>query len=726
MWETLRTSPRSDPEFTRSATELAQSAFRQMIFTTGGIYLAWHFLITISWAETLGPRVWSITAILVSTGVLALRLLPRRAWAAQAVWQVGLAAAITIATYQFRQPSIAFCYVLLPFMAVVTTGWPAGLIAEGMIIALVCWLLASPMPPILSPAYAAGIVSGGALAGLVGWSSSRTLYTVTHWSIFSFNQARQNMEEARQHRAQLARVVKDLDQAYYRLERSNASLVAAWRVADEAERFKAEFATNVSHELRTPLNLIVGFSEMMLTAPESYGGAEIPGPYRSDLNAVHHNAQHLLALVDDVLDLARIEAGKIAIVRGPVDLKDLIAEAVDMLTDYVGAKGLELRVHIAPNLPQLWIDRLRIRQVLLNLLVNAARFTEAGWIAVDISQDDAEVLVRVSDTGQGIPQEDLPKIFQEFRSTEQPLSTWHSGTGLGLPISKKFVELHHGRMGVESTYLQGTTFWFTLPIGPLPAQSASESFATTGQLIRPTNMPRPYASERILVVIHDDPHTAALLQRHMDGYQVIGTTDMAEGVALVRELQAVGMIIDIDQTPPSLPRDIPIVRCSLPSGRRAALAMGADELLVKPVSRGELVGAINRLVLGKTIRRVLIADDDPDVVRLFRRMLNQHVQECLEAYNGEEALRLVREEKPDLIILDLIMPELNGQDVLDHLSDDPVLANIPVLLVSARGQDHTSWQLPAPIHLSKSEGFELGELIRTLEAVFGTLSPGWG
>jgi len=720
MWYGLRMSPEADLDFVRSVTELLQSTLRNLILATGGVYLAWHLVATVTWPEKLGWNAWLITPVIILTCALSLRLLPNYLLTAQAIWQIGLTAAITLAMYVFQRQEIAFFYALLPLMAVVTTGWPGGLLAEAFVIVLMWCLSYSSAMPSLSATYSLGIVAGGAITGLLGWAAAHALLTAIQWHLFSFAQAEKNMEEARQHRAQLARVLKDLDQAYYRLERANAALVAAWKAADEAERFKAEFVTNVSHELRTPLNLIIGFSEMMMTAPESYDGVQLPGPYRSDLNAIYHSAQHLLALVDDVLDLARIEAGKIALARDEVDLASLVAEATDMVCDYIAAKGLELRVHVDSDLPTLWIDRLRIRQVLLNLLVNAARFTERGWISVDVSRQGNEVVVRVTDTGRGIPKQDLPKIFEEFRSTDEPLSTWHSGTGLGLPISKKFVELHRGRMGVESTYLQGTTFWFTLSCTSalVPEQKVSH-------LDRTQPVVRLGASERIIVVVHDDPHIASLLQRYLDGYRVVGATDMEEGVALAEDIRAIALVTDAGKSPPVSPGDVLIIHCPLPSGRRAAMALGADDFLVKPVSRQELWEAINRL--GRPVRRVLIADDDPEVVRLFRRMLRTRipVRGCLEAYNGEEALRLMQVEKPDLVLLDLIMPEVDGRSVLEQMAADPDLADIPVIIVSAKGQDHLSVQLPGPIQVSRPEGFQLGEIVRALEAIFNALAPGW-
>ena len=719
MWRTWRASAQNDPDLAQTTAELAQLTQRRVILATIGAYMLWHFVATITWSQTLGPTVWLTTIIVLTCGGVALRHLSDRLPIAQIVWQFGLFAAITISLLTFREPAIIFLYALLPLMAVITSGLLAGLVAEGAVVAMLAWLSFGPAAGMLPSAYAIGAIAVGGLVGLLGWASSHALFTVTHWSIYSLNQARENMEAARENRAQLARVVKDLDQAYTRLGRTNASLVAAWRAAEEAERFKAEFVTNVSHELRTPLNLIVGFSEMMLTAPESYDGVQVPGPYRSDLNVIHHNAQHLLALVDDVLDLARIEAGRLGLVKEETDIAALVAEATGMVRDYIAAKGLALNLHLDRDLPRIWIDRLRIRQVLLNLLVNAARFTERGSITLEVRHEGDEVVVRVSDTGRGIPEQDLPKIFQEFRSTDQPVSTWHSGTGLGLPISKRFVELHHGRMGVESVYLQGTTFWFALPCAARNGEGEE-----SGALLRP-RLPGTGATERIVVLVHDDPRIAPLLQHHLEGYRVVSHPDVQEGAALARDLTALALVLDEAVAVEPRTIGIPIIRAHLPSSRRLAAAMGADDLLVKPVSRDELLGAIDRL--GRPVRRVLIADDDPDLVRMFHRMLRTRIarQDRLEAYNGEEALRLIASERPDLVILDLVMPEKDGLGVLEHMAGDPACADTAVILVTARGQDYASLQVRGPVAISREEPFQFVEFTRILEGVLGGLSPIW-
>lgn len=718
MWYGLQRSPKAAPDFISSLADLQRSTLRNLILTTAGIYLAWHLTATVTWPERMGWNAWLVTPAMILVCSLSLWLLSRHFLTAQAMWHIGLATTITLAMWVFRRPEVAFLYTLLPFIAIITVGWPAGLLMGALVIGLVSWLVRGVQ--VLPTVYGLEVIAGSILAGLLGWSAARVLLTAIQWYLFSFDQAEKNLEEARQHRAQLTRVLKDLDQAYYRLERANAALVAAWKAADEAERFKTEFVTNVSHELRTPLNLIIGFSEMMMTSPESYDGVQLPGPYRSDLNAIYHSAQHLLALVDDVLDLARIETGKIALTREEVNLAALVAEATDMVRDYIEAKGLELRVSVDPDLPILWVDRLRIRQVLLNLLVNAARFTERGWIHVEVSRQTEEVVVRVTDTGWGISEQDLPKIFEEFRSTSQPLSTWHSGTGLGLPISKKFVELHHGRMGVESTYLKGTTFWFTLPLSPTRAGRQPSI-----HLDRPQPVMRLGASERIVVVVDSDPHIAPLLQRYLDGYRVIGATDISEGAALAESIKALALVTDGDGPPPTLPCETLFVHCPLPSNRRAAMAVGAADLLVKPVSHQQLLTTIDQL--GILVRRVLIADDDPEVVRLFRRMLSTRIpaQDCLEAYNGEEALQVMREKRPDLVLLDLIMPNVDGRSVLEQMAADPELAQVPVILVSAKGQGQTGLRFSGSIQISKARGFQLGEVVQALEAIFSALAPGW-
>lgn len=728
MLYNLRISSRADPAFADAIAELLQSTSRTLMLAVGCIYMLWTLAVTVLlFQRPVGLLAWRIMPVVLLTLPLALWLLPRRLAAAQAVWQSGLAVTITLAIYTFQQPQIAFFYALLPLMTTVSLNWMVGLVVEGAILGLAWWLAYGPLA-LIPGGYVPAVAIAGAITLVLGWIITQALLTVTHWSLFSLKQAHKNMEEARQHRAQLMRTQKSLDQALYQLDRANAALVAAWRAADEAARFKTEFVNTISHELRTPLNLIVGFSEMMMTSPESYGGVPLPTTYRGDMHSIYRNARHLLAVVDDVLDLGRIEAGKIILVREEMDVASVVTEAADMVRDFIVAKGLDLRIKIGPDLPGIWGDCLRIRQVLLNLLVNASRFTEQGWIEVAVSQADEGVLVRVTDTGRGISESDRSKVFEEFHSSDQLLTTWHGGSGLGLPISKKYVELHGGQIGVESTQGKGTTFWFSLPVS-----CASE----TPRSNRALPIIRLRSSEPIIVVAHNDPNVASALQRYLDGYQVVGADTLAAGLARAEEVKAMAVIAE--SSPSSnddacaltrlpIPKDCLLVRCPLPSRQWAATALGVDDVLLKPVSRQTLLNAINRL--GKDVRRILIVDDNPEVVALFQRMLNKHpsIESCLHAYNGNDALNMIRAERPDLVLLDLVMPGMDGRRVLERLAADPDLAKIPVIVVSAEVQSQFSPQavgVSGSIQVIRSGDYQMGEIAQALEAIFKALAPEW-
>lgn len=712
-------SPETSTQSALMTEELAVSTSRTLMLCIGCVYLICHTFVTPTWPDLYGLQMWALAIVLLPTTGLALHVLGRHLLLAQALWQIGLLAAITMAVQLFRNPELAWLYILLPLVATTTICWQAGLGME-VVILLLLWAQRRSAPELISALTWAGIAMGGALTGLVGWASSRALYTVTQWALSAQEQAREHMLEAQERRAALLGVVKDLDQAYYRLERTNAALAAAWRAADEAERSKAAFATSLSHELRTPLNLIIGFSEMMLTSPESYGGVVLPGPYRHDLESICHNSQHLLDLVGDVLDMARIEMTKIVLACSESSLDDLIAEVVAMVSDYVAAKGLDLRVRMAPDLPVLHIDRLRVRQVLLNLLVNAARFTEKGAITIEAESTGDEVLIRISDTGQGIRVEDLPRIFEEFHSTSDTVTSgWPRGTGLGLPISKKLIQLHGGQIGVQSTYMHGTTFWFTLPCQRQEAQQGPP------QLFRPKPPDGPKARQRVLIVVHQDPRVAPMLQRYAAEYDVVGVKALDAGVKLAAELSAVGIIVDSRQPRPTLSGCLPTVICRLPDYRQTAHTIGALDLLIKPISREDLQDALDRL--DGSVEKILIVDDDPEMVSLIRRMLHTHIQagNCWEAYGGQEALRIMRAEKPDLVLLDLLMPGMDGRTVLKEMSRDRELLNTKVIVITAEITDDWEVRDCDEIVVRRREGFRLGEMARVLGAVFGELTPGW-
>ena len=656
---------------------------------------------------------WGIVLTVVGTSWLALRALHKAPIGALLVWAAGALAAIAQAAAAYQQPQVALLFPLVTLAVTMLLGLWAGLgatLATGLLLA---WLGRQPGLETID-AIAGIALWGGAAAGALGWLAARAPLRTAIWALASSAQAQRELDQARVQRALLAKMVQHLDHAYYRLERSNAALVAARQSADEAERFKTEFVTNLSHELRTPLNLIAGFSDVILTAPESYGDVPLPGPYRSDVLAIKRSARHLLDVADDILNLARLEVGRIVLAREETALITLVSEAADTVRDYVAAKGLALRLAIPADLPPLIVDRLRIRQVLLNLLVNATRFTERGAITVEAEQRGERVVVRVCDTGRGIPPAELPHVFTVFHATPAAPSGWSHGAGLGLPISKEFVELHGGEIGVESAHGQGTTFWFALPL-EAPAMHTPSA--------RPARPARPYVplrtSDPVVVVADSAPHLATLLKHTLERYQIV-LASAADGCARVAdELEAVAIV---SHEPLADAGATPLIVCPLPGSIETAQALGANDLLLKPVDQAALFAALDRVE--RPVQRVLIVDDDPDIARLFRRFLATRIpeQHCLYAPSGVEALATLEGEPIDLVLLDLMMPELDGRATLERIRAHERHGDLPVIVVSALSPVESALRRVGPIVVSQRDDFDTGTALRLVTGALAALT----
>jgi len=711
-------------DFKDSIIELQHDTHKALVIAVVVLALIGHFIVGILQPGNL-ILVWGITLFIVVFGWISLVLSKERIQVAQVIWLISLLLYLLLVIYLLKTPEFAYLFALLPFIAVISLGPVGGIAMEVSVTLLTILLFRAPIAPSFREVNDIVIVIGGLITGIIGWVAGNTLITVADWSLYGMEQARKNMEEARSHRGQMTALLKDLDLAYYRLERANSTLIAAYKQVDQAEQFKGEFITRVSHEMRTPLNLIAGYSELILSSPENYGGVELPGPYRGDINSIYTSSQHLLSVVDDILDLARVEVGKLVLTREWVDLSALIQEAADMMRDYLSAKKLELQIHIDGNIKQVLIDRLRIRQVLLNLLVNAARFTDRGIIRIMTQSNEKEVIVRVTDTGRGIAAEIIPKIFDEFRTTAEPGSAWHTGSGLGLPISKRFIELHKGKMGVESALMQGSTFWFSLPYTEInPLQETIEPTAETRYLDSMRKLISPVKNDYAIVLIAEDPRTVSTLKHYLGEYNIIHAHDYKEGFAKAQESKAIALVVNIHEDIPSPPGDLLVIRCPLPDYQKDARAIGAIDFLMKPVSPQQLIKSIQGV--GGSVERILVVDDDLETVKLFQRMLYTYLREgnCLDAYNGLEALQVLRTTRVDLVLLDISMPEMDGYQVLYEMKSDPSLASIPVILLSGLVQDNTG-QLEGMVQIEKQGGFNLGQVVQTVEAVLSVLVPSW-
>lgn len=734
MWYGLHTSSEADPDFVSSATELLKTTSRNLFVTTGSVYLAWHLIATVAWPDKLGWSVWLIALVVSLTSAAFLWLLPRSVLAAQAVWQMGLAGAITLAIYVFRQPQIAFLYSLLPLMAVVTLDWPASLLAEVLVIVLVWWLSSGAAPQLLPAAYCLTVGVGGFLTGLIGWVAVRALLTVTRWSLYSYEKAREKMEEAREQRMELQQIQEDLVQANRELTRLSDRLKAMHQVAEEARRAKEEFVANVSHELRTPLNMIIGFSETIVQAPETYG-EKIPPAVLADLAVIHRNAEHLTGLVDDVLDLSQVEAGQMTLTREHAQFHEIVETAASAIRPLFESKNLYLHTEVSEDVPPIFCDCTRIREVLLNLLSNAARFTEHGGVDVRAWQEGNDIVVAVADTGRGIAARDMSKLFEPFQQVDGSIRRRYGGTGLGLAISKRFIELHGGRIWVESEEGVGTTFFFQLPVAPLmPLSGDAWQRLHTGweywQRTRPSMAPKIEVHPRF-VVFEDGDSLQQLLTRYLDRAEIVPVASLEEAFEELSRVPAQALLVNGASVSKALehihfsvglPTGTPVIVCSILGMREASAALGASDCLIKPVSREALLEALDQLELAG--RTVLIVDDEPDALHLFGRMLASSGRGycVLLARDGQEAMDVLREYHPDVILLDLIMPNMDGFQFLERKNQGPTeFHDIPVVVISAcdlAGQPIVS----SALAVTQGGGLSVRQVLRSIEFVTRDLS----
>ncbi len=740
MWYALRRSPETTTDFVSSAAELLQSMSRNLILTTGGAYAIWYLVGTVMWPDELGWNILIVTPVVLLAFMLSMRLLPKHVLAAQAVWQVGLAAAITLAMVRFQQPMIAFFYTLLPLMAVISVGWPFGLLAEGLVIASVLGLSLSSLVPSLSTVYSVGVIIGGILTGMLGWASAQTVLTLTQWTLFYFERAHERMEEARAQRMELKQTQEDLVLANRELARLSDRLKAMYQLAEEARRAKEEFVANVSHELRTPLNMIIGFSEMITQSPQVYGDT-IPPALLADIAAIQRNSRHLARLVNDVLDLSQVEAGRMALSKEWVSLQEIIEEAALAVRALFESKGLSMEVEISPDLPPVFCDSTRIHQVVLNLLSNAGRFTERGGVRLRAWRDTDAVMVSVTDTGPGIPLEDQERIFEPFQQLDSSIRRRHGGSGLGLSISKRFVEMHEGRMWLESQVGVGTTITFSLPLEiPVPEALARDDsmrwfrpydeYYEYRARTRPSRAPAPRVVPRF-VILEKGETLHRLFDRYVHEVEVVSVRDMDEAIRELNYSPAQILIVNVPPFEPllasmdqliDLPYNTPVVVCWVPGQDEAARRLGVVRYLVKPITREELLSALQELE--DNVESVLLVDDEQEVLQLFGRMLSSsgHGYRVLRAKSGQRALSLLRERKPDVMLLDLIMPGMDGFEVLWEKSQDPTIQDTPVIVISSRdpsGEPIVSDTLT----VTRGGGLSVSDLLTCIRAVSQVLVP---
>jgi len=634
------------------------------------------------------------------------------------VW--GLLALLLCAMVLFAEPWIPF---LAPVVIIVSAMLieRSGFICAVLVGAGGAWLAASGTRAYPFVELMAVLAASAVLTSI----ATRAFYTALDWAWTMQQEAAQRLEVVQEHRAELHRALKSLDIADSVLRRANRDLAAARRQAEQARQIKEQFAANVSHELRTPLNLILGFSEIMCLSPEVYGRTDWPAALRQDVFQIYRSSRHLLEMIDDILDLSRFEIAGFTLNREPTQLAGLVRDAVEMSQHLFRARDICLETMIADDLPMLEVDRTRIRQVLLNLLANAARFTEHGVVRVEVARGPGDVLISVADTGAGIPADKLAHLFEEFYQVDRALQRQREGTGLGLAISKHFVQAHDGRIWAESQEGIGSKFTFSLPI---PGEHVPVSMLLPGH-------PVEEGLDRVtqpVFVVDPDGEVLSLVRRYLQGYPVIRVeeTDLAEEIARQRPRAIVCNVPPgrlgndenrVSERLTALP--VPIITCSLPSHAWLAEDLGVVACLNKPITSGRLLQEVQRL---GEVRDVMVVDDDRAFCRLIERMLtaDEQTYQVRQAYDGDEALRAMRERRPDLLLLDLIMPSVDGFQVRETMQHDEALATVPVILLTASGyaQDALT-QRAHGIVVEQPGGLKPSETLLCLEAIVRTLQP---
>jgi signal transduction histidine kinase/CheY-like chemotaxis protein len=464
--------------------------------------------------------------------------------------------------------------------------------------------------------------------------------------------------------------------------------------AETANRLKSQFLANMSHELRTPLNSIINFAYLLSVGTE---GEVTPGQ-EDLLNRIGESGRHLLGLINDILDLAKIEAGRLELYLEPVDLFEIVDSVVSTAAGLLRDKPVKLVVDVQDPLPLLRADRTRLRQVLLNLLSNAAKFTAEGQIQLRAWAQDAEpwVTISVADTGIGMAPEDIPKAFAEFVQLEGGPSRQAGGTGLGLPITKRFVEMHGGAIWAESQLGAGTTFFFTMPVFD-PASLRSGPAPEAPVEPAPEAEVNAAPAEARVLVVDDDNDARETIVRQLTAahqYQVIKLSDSRLAVDKAKEVHPDVVLLDLLmphqdgwEILKALKADpetkaIPVIICSVLHEQRLALSLQANDYLIKPVGRDELLQTLKRFAAPGS--KVLAIDDDPNALEIMRRLLGGLFYQVSTASDGAAGLAALEVQMPDVLVLDLMMPGLSGFEVLARLRADPKTQNLPVVVVTAK------------------------------------------